>query len=100
MRFKQGNTYTLNATIKNVDIQDINKVVFKFNEIEKTYKEDGTGDVELDGDKFVISLSQEETLQLCETVYYEVAVKFTNEEVKRSKVECTDSLETIINKEI
>lgn len=98
MILKQGNTYKLIAIIKDVDISTIEQIIFKFNDIEKEYKSDGTGDVELDVDKFIISLSQFDTLQLTNTVSYEVAVKFTNGEVKRSQTESTGSLETIIDR--
>ena len=101
MDFKRGNTYRLYGTIENVDISVISKVVFKFNTIEKTYLSDGTGDVIYDSGKFIVELSQEETLSLTDTrVKYEVAVKFTDNQVKRSPVYNTNSLETIIEEEI
>lgn len=97
---KQGNTYILKATINNVDINDIAKIVFKFNDIEKIYNEDGSGDVTYDDENFIINLSQAETLTLDNTVYYEVAVKFTDDSVKRSNVKKTSTLNTIIEREI
>ena len=98
MIFKKGNTYELHATIKNINIQNITKIVFKFNNIEKTYisgetntevayQEDGT---------FIVYLSQQETLSLSNTVEYEVAIKFNNNTVKRSPIYTTSSLKTII----
>jgi hypothetical protein len=100
MALKQGNTYKLKATINDVEISDITKIVFKFNNIEKTYNSTGTSDVELEGGTFIVNLSQEETLQLEGSVSYEIAVKFTNGDVKRSKVKHTQSLETIIDRAI
>lgn len=100
MLLKRGNTYKLNATINNVDIEDIEKIVFKFNNIEKTYNSTGTSDVELEDNKFIISITQEETLQLEGSVSYEIAVKFISGEVKRSKVKHTQSLDTIIERAI
>ena len=97
---KQGNTYILKATINNVDIEDISKVIFKFNNIEKEYNTQSTGDVTYDDGNFIINLSQAETLTLDNTVYYEVAVKFTDNSVKRSNVKKTSTLNTIIEREI
>lgn len=101
MELKRGNTYKLNATINNVDVEDIAQIVFKFNDVEKIYKSDGTGDVELTEENvFIISLSQNDTLQLDGSVSYEIAVKFTNGEVKRSKIQNTPSINTIIERAI
>ena len=100
MEFKQGNTYELPAVIDNVDINDITKVVFQFDNIKKTYLSDGTGDVEYSDGKFIISLTQQETLQLDGKVAYEVAIKFNDGKVRRSKVKHTTSLLTIIKEAI
>lgn len=102
MDFKQGNTYKLLGHIENVNIDDIDKVVFKFNDIVKTYQSDGTGDVQYSDDIFTINLSQQETLSLNNEsqVKYEVAVKFKDAQVKRSQVYYTNSLETIIQEAI
>lgn len=104
MNFKRGNTYRLKASIPNVDIEQIKKIVFKFDTITKTYLQDGTGDVSYDSENeiFLINLAQEETLALqnSQKVKYEVAVKFTDDTVKRSPVYYTNSLETIIEEAI
>ena len=102
MNFKQGNTYKLQGKIENVHIEDIEKVVFKFNDIVKTYLSDGTGDVYYDSDIFTINLNQNETLALKNqsNVKYEVAVKFVDGQVKRSQVYYTNSQETIIEEAI
>ena len=101
MEFKRGNTYKLNATISGIDPSTITKIVFKFNDVKKTYLANGDGDVELNDGVFVVNLTQEETLRLkTEKVKYEVAVKFTDGQVKKSKVYYTNSLETIIEEEI
>lgn len=100
MELKQGNTYKLKATIKDVEINDITKIVFKFNNIEKTYNSSGESDVTLEDETFIINLSQEDTLQLNGSVSYEIAVKFTNGDVKRSNIQHSTSLKTIIEKAI
>lgn len=102
MDFKQGNTYKLYGKIEDVNIDIISKVVFKFNDIKKTYLADGTGDVTYSDGIFTVYLSQEDTLSLKSSpkVKYEVAVKFTDNQVKRSQVYYTNSLETIIEEEI
>lgn len=100
MNLKQGNTYKLKAIINNINIEDISEIVFKFNEIEKIYKSDGSGDVTYDSDTFTIFFSQEDTLDFSEIVYYEVAVKFNDESVKRSNIQKTSVLKTIIERVI
>ena len=100
MSLKQGNTYKLKAVISNIDITEISKIVFKFNDIEKEYKSDGSGDVTYADDTFTILFSQEETLDFPETVYYEVAVKFNDDSVKRSNVQKTSVFKTIIERVI
>ena len=101
MDFKQGNTYILSGRIEDVNIEDIAKVVFKFNDIEKKYMSDGSGDVSYSEGIFEIRLSQADTLSLKkDKVAYEVAVKFTDNEVKKSPVYYTNSLKTIIKEEL
>lgn len=100
MNFKKGNTYNLSATIKGVDIQEIDKIVFQFNEIKKTYLSDAESDITYNEGVFIVPLSQEDTLKLKKDVSYEVAVKFKSGEVKRSEVKQTDSLITIIEEAI
>ena len=102
MDFKKGNTYELTAKIKNVDIEDINKIVFQFNDIKKIYTSDGfSSDVIYNesGD-FIIYLTQEETLQFEQIVKYEVAIKFNDGKVRRSQVYSTSALATIIKESI
>lgn len=100
MSLKQGNTYKLKAVINNVDINDISKIVFKFNDVEKEYNSDGSGDVTYADGTFTILFSQEDTLDFSEIVYYEVAVKFNDESVKRSNIQKTSALKTIIERVI
>lgn len=101
MLLKRGNTYKLIAIINNIDTEDISKIVFKFNDIEKTYISNEESDVELtENDEFIIRFTQEDTLKLKGLVRYEVAIKFTDNEVKRSAIKQTTSLDTIIEKEI
>lgn len=100
MSLKQGNTYRLKAIIDNVDIDDISKIVFKFNDVEKTYESDGSGDVTYADGTFTIFFSQEDTLSFNEEVLYEVAVKFNDDSVKRSNVEKTYAFKTIIERVI
>lgn len=100
MAFKRGNTYELKAIIKDIDIEDIAKVVFQFNDIEKTYEIGESGDVTYEDGVFTISLSQAETLEFNSSVKYEVAIRFTNGQVKRSEVKSDNLKETIIEKEI
>ena len=98
MNLNKGNTYNLYATIDNLD--NIEKIVFAFNNIKKIYLADGTGDVEKVGDKLLIKLSQEETLGFDFLVEYQVAVKYKNDEVVRSYVKSTNALRTIIEEAI
>lgn len=103
MLLKQGNTYKLSCTISDIDIEDIAKIVFKFNEIKKVYLPNSEqSDVTYSEGVFTVPLSQQDTLKLIENekVEYEVAVKFTDEQVKRSRVEETRSLKTIIEEAI
>lgn len=100
MSLKQGNTYKLKAIINNVDIDDISVIVFKFNDVEKIYKSDGSGDVTYADGTFTVSFSQEDTLNFSEIVYYEVGVKFNDNSVKRSNVQKTSVFKTIIERVI
>lgn len=102
MVFKKGNTYELKAQIKNVDVEEITKIVFKFNDIKKTYIANGESEgVIYQGENiFIISLSQAETLSLSDEVEYEVAVKFNDNSVKKSLVYKTSNLKTIIQEVI
>lgn len=99
MVFKQGNTYQLKATI-DTDLSTIDKIVFQFNDIQKTYLSDGTGDVTLESGVFIVPLDQDETLSLGDMVNAEVAVKFQDGSVKRSRVLENLALDTIIEKAI
>lgn len=102
MEFKRGNTYTLQVQINDINVNDISKIVFKFNNVQKEWERNKPEtDVVLQQDgTFIVKLSQKETLTLYNEVNYEVAVKFTDNSVKRSKVKNTPSLETIIREEI
>lgn len=99
MIFKQGNTYQLKATI-DTDLSTIDKIVFQFNDIQKKYLSDGTGDVQLESGVFIVPLTQEDTLALGNMVNCEVAVKFTDDSVKRSRVIENLALDTIIEESI
>lgn len=101
MKIKQGNTYMINAKIKDIDMSDVKKIVIKFNEIEKTYEPTIEGDITIDEEGIItIYLSQEDTLQLQSNVEYEIAVKFNDDHVERSDVKTMPSLRTIIKKVI
>lgn len=102
MLFKEGNTYQLQVKINDIDIQTIAKIVFAFNEVKKTWTAGGQNtQVELQEDgTFVVYLTQQDTLKLKNEVSYEVAIKFTDNSVKRSKVCKTSSLYTIIEEAI
>ena len=98
MILKKGNTYQLKGKIKGLDISEISKIVFQFNNVEKVYGEGG--EVTYQDEIFTIPLSQEETLSLENEVEYEVAVKFNDNQVKRSVVKKTSALYTIIEEAI
>lgn len=101
MKIKQGNTYMLNAQIKDIDISEVQKIVVKFNEIEKTYEAGVEGDITIDEEGIItIYLSQEDTLQLESDVRYEIAVKFNDGQVERSNIKKIGSLSTLIKKVI
>ena len=97
MTFKNGNTYTLKV---DMDLTDVEKVVFVLNNITKTYKSDGTGDVQEVGGALIIPLTQEETLSLATTAEIEIEVKFTDGEVSRSDIYATTALRTLLNEAI
>ena len=97
MDFKKGNTYSLKVT---TDLTDINKIIFVFNDIKKTYKSDGTGDVKEEEGILIIPLTQEETLSLQKMVEIEVEVKFNDGEVSRSNIVETNALRTLLNEAI
>lgn len=99
MTLKQGNTYQLKATI-DTDLSRIDKIVFQFDSVKKQYLSDGTGEVHLDNGIFIVPLSQEDTLSLDELVNCEVAVKFQDGSVKRSRVIENLALDTIIEEVI
>lgn len=99
MVFKQGNTYKLKATI-DTDLSTIDKIVFQFNEVQKTYLSDEESDVILENGVFIVPLTQEDTLNLDSEVNAEVAVKFQDGSVKRSRVIENLALDTIIEEEI
>ena len=98
MTIKQGNTYQLKGTIKGVEVSEIKKIVFKFNDLKKIYTTEigEESEVTYEDGVFTIPLSQEETLELKGDVKYEIAVKFNDNQVKRSVVNSTGSLYTII----
>lgn len=103
MIFKKGNTYCLNVFVKrdaqNVNIDDIEKVVFEFNDVQKIYPSD---DVKYDNNTkcFVVNFSQKDTLMLDGNIDWEVAVRYTNGTVERTLINKTYSYETIIKEEI
>ena len=97
LKFKKGNTYILKV---DMDLTDIEKVVFVLNDITKTYKSDGTGDVTEDDGTILIPLTQQETLSLAKTTEIEIEVKFTDGEVSRSDIYTTTSLRTLLNEAI
>ena len=99
MVFKQGNTYKLKATI-DTDLSTIDKIVFQFNEVQKTYLSDEESDVTLENGVFIVPLTQGDTLDLDSEVNAEVAVKFQDGSVKRSRVIENLALDTIIEEEI
>lgn len=99
MVFKKGNTYELKATI-DTDLSTIDKIVFRFNDIQKNYLSDGTGEVTLSEGVFIVPLNQEDTLSLGDMVNAEVAVKFQDGSVKRSRVLENLALDTIIEEAI
>ena len=101
MKIKQGNTYMLNAQIKDIDMSEVQKIVVKFDEIEKTYEAGVEGDITIDEEGIItIYLSQEDTLQLESDVRYEIAVKFNDGQVERSYIKKIGSLSTLIKKVI
>ena len=99
MVFKQGNTYKLKATI-DTDLSRIDKIVFQFNEVQKKYLSDEESDVTLENGVFIVPLTQEDTLSLGDMVNAEVAVKFQDGSVKRSRILENIALDTIIEEEI
>ena len=100
MKFKKGNTYTLDVEISNINIEDISKIVFKFGDIEKEYNSEEQGEVIYVDNKFIVSFSQEETLNFKKEVQIEVAIKFIDNSVKRSPIYSVYSLDTIIEEVI
>ena len=102
MVFKQGNTYQLQVQINDIDVEDIAKIVFVFNSVKKTWTAGGQNtEVEYQSDgTFVVYLTQADTLSLKGKVQYEVAIKFTDDSVKRSIVNSTSSLITMIEEVI
>lgn len=95
MVFKQGNTYQLKAKI-DTDLSLISKIVFQFNEVRKVYQASGESDVTLDNGVFIVPLTQQDTLKMGDCVNAEVAVKFNDNSVKRSRVIENLALDTII----
>ena len=84
----QGCTYKLPVGIKIagqavIDL-DVKAIEFSFGEIKKKYPEDAT----FDGEKFIISLTQEDTFKLSAEgpTPCQVRVKFTDDSVKPSKI--------------
>lgn len=83
---KQGNEFWYGIKIKDengyIDIEEVNKIVFNFNELQKTYTEVSI-DVKYESENnlFKIYLTQEETLLLKDNVKIDARVKFKNDEI-------------------
>lgn len=102
MQIKRGSTYTLLVHLtresQEIDINEVEKVVFKFNDIEKVYP---SADVSHEENNFVISLSQEETLGLKNRkVLWEAGIRYKDGEVKKTLVNEMPTIDTIIEKVI
>lgn len=103
MQLKKGNTYELSVPVKSagqkIDITDVQKVVFQFNDIKKTYPSE---DVEYDSEAevFKVYLTQQDTLALKGVVLWEVGVKYNDNTVQRTPIYKEVSLETIIKEVI
>lgn len=87
MIFQEGNTYILEIPLTldgdDININDISKVEFMFNDIRKTYGEDEDVTYDTNEKCFKVPLSQEETfsLQGNKSIQYQARVKFTDDSV-------------------
>ena len=87
MIFQQGNTYILDIPLtingEDIDINDISLVEFMFENIRKTYGDEGDVTYDTDEKCFKVPLSQEETFALTENniIKYQARVKFTDNSV-------------------
>lgn len=101
MRFRQGDTYELEAALENTDgtaleISDISKVEFVIGPVRKVYP----GDATYETDKFIIPLTQAETFQLADKgVPRQVRVLFTNGSVVGSDI-IWDAVDISLSKEV
>ena len=104
MKFKKGQTYELICNPKeDININNINKIIFAFGESKKVYTSDTTGtqDIIIENGKIKIKLSQEYTLKLSdEKVEYEMAIKYKSGKVLKSPVKISKTLRTIIKEVI
>lgn len=92
MIFQEGNTYILEIPLTlggdYININDISKVEFMFNNIRKTYGEDEDVTYDTNEKCFKVPLSQEETfsLQSNHTMRYQARVKFTDDSIMGTNI--------------
>lgn len=81
-----------------LDLTDVEKIVFQFENVQKTYLTDGTStdNIIYDEGVFRIYLTQEETGSFEDNIAYQTAVKFNNGDVRRTLVKYDDLHEDII----
>lgn len=87
MIFQKGNTYILQIPLtkngEDIDINDVSIVEFMFENIRKTYGDEGDVTYNSEDKCFEVPLSQEETFSLTENsvIKYQARVKFTDNSV-------------------
>ena len=83
---------------KPLDINEIEKIVFQFENVKKTYLTDGTStdNIIYEDGVFRIYLTQDETGSFEDNIAYQTAVKFNNGDIRRTKVNYGDLHEDII----
>ena len=81
-----------------LDLTEVEKIVFQFENVKKTYLTDGTStdNIVYEDGVFRIYLTQEETGSFEDNMSYQTAVKFKNGDVRRTLVKYDDLHEDII----
>ena len=99
MRLMQGDTYILPITLRMsgsiVTPEDVSRIEFTFGKVVKHYPED----VSHDGNRYLVSLSQEDTFSLAGRVKYQTRVLFADGRVKSSPV-CEGDVSISISKAV
>jgi len=99
MTYRELSTERIGVTVRSkdgyFDIADVEMVEFIFNDARKVYPDD----VEFDGEKFIVDLTQEDTMGNVGLLKCQCRVKYKNGAVKASNI-VTDFSDAVLSREI